>query len=185
MVPAADPCGPNALTVPETLRKWFAMIPIETGRDESVIQAILKDVSNGTSLNIACQKRKIAPSTFRDWIESDKALGERYARAKTRQLEFWGEEVLDIATGARRLADAAMLTELDPTKPVIFTDNKIAIMRDRLAADQARWTLAKLMPKQFGDRLAIDMANPEARPPETEEEIAAARQAWIEKRGNA
>lgn len=154
------------------------MIPIETGRDEAVIQEILKDVANGSSLNIACQKRKIAPSTFRDWIENDKALGERYARAKNRQLEFWGEEVLDIATGARRLHDAQSIG-------AVFTDNKIAIMRDRLAADQARWTLAKLLPKQFGDRLAIDMANPEARPPETEEEIAAARQAWIDKRGNA
>ena len=161
------------------------MIPIETGRDESVIQAILKDVSNGTSLNIACQRRKVAPSTFRDWMEHDKALDERYARAKSRQLEFVAEEALDIATGARRLEDARALSELNPQQPVIFVDNKIAIMRDKLASDHMKWQLSKLLPKKYGDRVLIDMANPEARPPETEEEIAAARQAWIEKRGNA
>lgn len=153
------------------------MIPIETGRNEALIAEILKDVANGSSLNIACQKRKIVPATFRDWIEGDASLAQRYARAKNRQLEYWGEEVLDIASGARRLADAAAIG-------AVFSDNKTAIMRDRLAAEQARWTLSKLMPKQYGDRVAIDMANPDQRPPETEEEIAAARQAWIDRRGN-
>lgn len=153
------------------------MIPIETGRDEAVINEILTDVANGSSLNIACQKRKIVPATFRDWIEGDAALAQRYARAKNRQLEYWGEEVLDIATGARRLADAAAIG-------AVFSDDKTAIMRDRLAADQARWTLSKLLPKQYGDRVFLDTSEQDVRPPLTPEEIKAAQQAFIEKRGN-
>lgn len=169
--------GTSALTVPETLGSGSTMIPIETGRDEALINEILTDVANGSSLNIACQKRKLRPAQFRDWMEGDVALREAYARAKNRQLEFWSEEVLDIASGARRLADAAAIN-------AVFTDDKIAIMRDRLAADQARWTLSKLLPKTFGDRVFIDTADQEARPPLTQDEIEAARNAFIEQRGN-
>lgn len=97
----------------------------------------------------ACEKVGVAYSNFMRWVAADGELLDSYARARQDLLEGIAQQIVDITDAqVERAPDG----RYDPT----------ALQKQRLQVDTRKWLLSKLLPKQYGDRLALagDAENP-------------------------
>jgi hypothetical protein len=120
-------------------------LPI-TDFDPEIVDTLLWRMEHGETLRQICQTEGFpsAPAVI-GWVHEDPAgFGERYARARDRQLEAWADEI--VAT-----ADAAVA---DP----------MSANGRRLAVDVRKWLLARLKPEKYGDRIDARLANPDGTP---------------------
>jgi len=157
----------------------MAMTPAVTGRptvyDAEKVQLVLDLVESGMSLTIACEEAGLKRSTFNLWVREDRdGLSAKYACAKTEQLDVMSDNVNDVASGARRLRDAKILN-------VVFADNMTAVARDRGTVDAYKFTLAKNLPKKYGDRYIVPPSEIPVLIPVTDDEITAAQKQFDEK----
>lgn len=130
-------------------------VPKPNGRpstfDEAKAKAICDMIVDGTSLRSACASVGLPPSTFLRWCDDHPELGEQYAKHRRLQAELLAAELLEIAD--------------DKSNDVIVTEDgrKIAntefISRSRLRVDTRKWILSKMLPKVYGDKLAIGGAD--------------------------
>lgn len=78
-------------------------------------------------------------SNFHRWMrgdgETEKALRSQYEDAKEEQVEFLGEEILEISDGEMK--------------------GKADVQHARLKIDSRKWLMGKLKPRKFGDRMAL------------------------------
>lgn len=102
---------------------------------QAAIQRICREIASGKSL------RKVlkAPSmptraTFMDLLREDAQLSDQYARARREGIEAHIDQIVD-------LADTAT------------AENAQAV---RLKLDTRKWLASKLVPKVYGDRLALE-----------------------------
>jgi hypothetical protein len=87
-----------------------------------------------------------------DWVDSSPELAERYARAKQLQAELLAAEIVAIADESEVVAQyqgEQVKLDLSPT----------AIQRNRLRVDARKWVAAKLLPKVYGDKIAVGGAD--------------------------
>lgn len=131
--------------------------PSDYSSDKAAL--ICERIANGQSVReIARGEGMPAMSTIFRWLSEHKAFQEQYARAKEAQAEYLAEELLDIVDDAsndwmeRQGADGS-------THEVVNGEH---IQRSRLRADTRKWLLSKLLPKKYGDKLALggDPGNP-------------------------
>lgn len=80
------------------------------------------------------------------WVSQDEELAERYARAKRLQAELLAAELIEIADEEPGTTDNG------------GTDSG-RVADKRLRVDTRKWILAKLLPKVYGDKLAIGGAD--------------------------
>lgn len=125
-------------------------------KKEEAVTAICKRVAQGESLvSILRQKDKTLPSytTFYEWVNDDKTIADRYARARDERAELLFEEILQIA---------------DETESDIYKSDGVekvnheAINRSKLRVDARKWVLAKMNNGKYGDKLDIDQKNTHA-----------------------
>jgi hypothetical protein len=112
---------------------------------------ILAHLMLGRSLRSWCalttaEAPKPSISTVLSWVlpEND-PQGERakqYARAREVGLEIRAEEIIDIAD------------RVDAKQGEM--DDAVQVHRDKLRTDNRKWELSKLLPKKYGDRLALE-----------------------------
>lgn len=132
-------------------------VPTGTREAVSFVDEICSRVSGGETLNKVCADLKDwgcpAPSTFRLWITKDepKGIAAQYARAREMQWEHWGDAIIDDSEKCRM----GEVTETDASGAVIKVKTGDAIERARLAIDVKKWLLSKLVPKRYGDRVAL------------------------------
>jgi hypothetical protein len=122
----------------------------QTNRDFDA--EVLSRMAEGESLRHICSDLKAfgcpAASTFCGRVIDDKSFAERYARARELQCEAWADEI-------REESHKCRFGEIETTKP----DGGVEIRkvdcvdRSRLAVDALKWTLAKLHPKKYGDKV--------------------------------
>ena len=115
--------------------------------DHAVANEILARISEGESLLSVCDSPHIpAHSTVCGWVVDDReGFADRYARARRLCAERWAHEVLT-------LSDAA---------PIVAPDGRVdsaAVQHQRLRVDSRKWLLSKIVPKIYGDRVALDHA---------------------------
>jgi hypothetical protein len=94
----------------------------------------------GQTLRGACRELGLLPSTFLAWVGRDEdGLRERYARAKDALLDYWSDEIVDVADECLAISDN--------------------VQQARLRVDARKWLLSKLRPEQYGDssKQTIDM----------------------------
>jgi hypothetical protein len=112
------------------------------------IDEILARVTKGESIVKICGKDRddFTPSTaaWYKWLDGDKDLVDRYARACEARAEYLFEQILDISD--------------DGTNDMIGTEdgeriNSDHIQRSKLRVDSRKWMLARLQPKKYGDRI--------------------------------
>lgn len=110
----------------------------------------------------------INPSTFYRWLQSDKELCERYARARESQAQVMADEITQIADNTQ---EGVIVTE----KADGSTETKRADMLEhrKLRIESRKWLAAKLLPKTYGDR--VDLAHSGEIAVSLAESIAAAR----------
>lgn len=112
---------------------------------------ICERMAEGESLRSICQADDMPnrATVFR-WLASNKEFSDQYARACEARAEFLFDDMLDIAD------ETGFDTLISETGPRANTE---WISRSRLRVDTRKWMLAKLVPKRFGDKLAIGGAD--------------------------
>lgn len=124
---------------------------------------------HGKSLRQACQASNVAPGTFIDWVNKDKELAERYARAREDLIDHIADETMMIADEEHREHE---VFEYDDEGNVIRDENgepakvmkliPVDVQRSRLRVDTRKWLLSKLAPKKYGEKITHsgDAENP-------------------------
>lgn len=74
--------------------------------------------------------------TFLGWVQTVEELSDHYARSRMTGLDVLADELQDIADDSG--GDA------------------VAVNHARLRVDTRKWVLSKLVPKKYGDRIAVD-----------------------------
>lgn len=105
--------------------------------DAAKADAILELMREGLSLRKAAKAQEVTPSVFLRWVENDKQLEEQYAQARARMLDVQAEELEAIGEAAAKAKSATRVAGL------------------RLQSDNRKWLLSKLMPKRYGEKVAI------------------------------
>lgn len=102
---------------------------------EEVAAEIMRRISAGESLVSICRDERMpCRDTVYDWLDSDAAFSDRYARARERQAHAIAEQAVEDAQAAS-----------DP-------------QLGRLAFDARKWFAAKVAPKVYGDKQQVEHA---------------------------
>lgn len=114
-----------------------------------VVEEVIPRVANGETLSaIFREKGEAFPpiATFRNWVTEDvNGLAARYARARENQSESWADSILEISD--------------ETSRDTIEDDNGYEkcnhewISRSRLKVDTRKWLMAKLHPRQYGEKV--------------------------------
>ena len=120
---------------------------------------VLARMAEGESLRSICADLKDfgCPSASRfvqrvvfAETEPDKEFAKRYARARELQCEAWADEIRE---ESRKCRPGETVTEKGDGSVEVKRGD--CVERSRLAVDALKWTLAKLHPKKYGDKLAV------------------------------
>lgn len=113
---------------------------------------ICQRLAEGESLNMICKELKnVKKSTVIGWVldPANKEFSEQYARARLVQAWGYADDIIEIADDDR--GDFRTMFKRDGTEHTkIDLDN---INRSRLMVDSRKWVLAKILPKDFGDKV--------------------------------
>jgi hypothetical protein len=98
---------------------------------ERLLIAVFTRMKSGQSLMQACAAENVPESTIRLWADKDEDTSAEYARARGALIDSHVNDLLGIAD-----------TEPDAA-------------RARVQIDTRKWIMSKLMPKRFGDKVAV------------------------------
>ena len=105
---------------------------------DEMAENICEKIANGRSLRSICAEDGMpTTSTVCKWLIENKEFSEQYARARTRQADYFFEEIVEIADSVE--ADSA------------------AVMKARLQVDARKWAASKIAPKKYGDKTELDV----------------------------
>lgn len=129
-----------------------------TGRPSDYTQEmadlICTRIADGESVRAICADPDMPSkaAVFR-WLAAHEGFRDQYARAKEAQLEHMADELLDIADDGTNDWVERRNSDGEVTGYVV---NGEAVQRSKLRADTRKWLLSKLIPKKYGDRVALD-----------------------------
>jgi hypothetical protein len=114
---------------------------------EEIFEQICERMAGGEWLRKICDNDPEMPSrqTFLRWIEKDTGRQEKYARASRAMVDYWAEELLDIANETEK---DTIIDEKGRRKC-----NHEWVANKRLHADNLKFLMSKIYPKRYGDRL--------------------------------
>jgi hypothetical protein len=117
-----------------------------------IADRILTAISEGDSLATALKREGINPRNFAKWL-SVKDYRDRYMDARKIQAEMMAHEILTIADDVSR-------------DRIVESDGRVrfdmaSVNRARLRIDTRKFILAKVLPKIYGDRIALTDADGE------------------------
>jgi hypothetical protein len=116
---------------------------------EELVEEICLRISFGEGLVKICKDEHIpSRSTVMRWLLNNKEFQDKYAQAREAQADYLLEELLDIA-------DDKSGDTYEDAKGNIKVDHE-NINRSRLRVDTRKWVIAKLAPKKYGDKVALD-----------------------------
>lgn len=99
-------------------------------------------------------------TTIFRWLVSKPLFREQYALAKEAGAEVLADELIAIADDGSN--DYMLRTGRDGSEAWVL--NGEHVQRSKLRVDTRKWVLAKLLPKKYGDRVAIEDAVPDDLP---------------------
>jgi hypothetical protein len=120
---------------------------------QEVADAVCKSLSEGLSLRKSAAAAGIDPSTVLRWEDAFPEFAQQYARARLAGYKLLADEIIEISDDA---SGDVIETEHGPKVDSEF------VARSRLRVDSRKWMLSKMLPKVYGDKLAIggDPENP-------------------------
>jgi len=117
--------------------------------DEKATEICLR-IAEGESLRQVCRDDDMpARQTVFRWLEAEPGFRDQYRRAREMLLEYWAEEIVDIA-------DDTTLDTVTRTTPqgreyeAIDHEN---IQRSKLRVHTRQWLMSKLAPRKYGDKV--------------------------------
>lgn len=122
-----------------------------TGRPTKFTQeladTICSRIAEGESLRSICRGDTVPHiGTILRWVAENSVFREQYEVAMAQRAESMFEEILEIADETKRDTIATENGE----KP-----NAEWISRSRLRVDARKWMLSKMLPKKYGDKMAL------------------------------
>jgi hypothetical protein len=104
-------------------------------------------MAQGESLRSICRSDGMPAlgSVFR-WVADDLRFREQYEAAMAQRAEGLFEEILEIADSS--VGDTTVVDGVSKS-------NFEVVARSRLRVDARKWMLSKMLPKKYGDKLAI------------------------------
>jgi hypothetical protein len=112
-------------------------------------ELILSELAEGKSLKRICLEHEGLPSpkTVREWVAKNiDGFRDKYAIAKEEMLEAWADDLVEIADESKH--------DTVQTETGDHPDNEW-INRSRLRVDTRKWVMSKLLPKRYGDKIAV------------------------------
>lgn len=118
----------------------------------AICEQITALLAEGKSLREICAEPGMpSRSTVHSWVANDvQGFAAKYAAAKAVGMDQIADEILAIADDSSR--------DTIRTESGERPDNEW-IARSKLRVDSRKWLLAKLAPKKYGERQAIDISN--------------------------
>lgn len=128
---------------------------VKEHRDKRHFDPVIGDIiceamTRGESLSKVLVRVKVSPGLFYKWL-SEPTFREDYASARKVQAEIMATEIIQIAD------DASNDTFVDSDGQVRADHAMVA--RARLRVDTRKWILSKVLPKVYGDRIALTDAD--------------------------
>lgn len=120
--------------------------------NETAAKAICERLADGESLRGICGDAGMPKeSTVRGWVVDDVAgFAARYTRARDIGYERLAEEIIAIAD-TPKIGIKTKTNEKGETE----TQEGDMIEHRRLQVDARKWMLAKMLPKRYGDKVAV------------------------------
>jgi hypothetical protein len=141
-----------------------------SGFTQATADEICRRLAEGESLRSICRDAQMPNrQTVFDWLDARPEFAGQYARARQRQFELWGDDILDIADDGSN----DFLDRVNRSGVVQRVFNREHVERSRLRVDSRKWLLSKLLPKKYGrlgERLDARQGSDDASP-ETKREL--------------
>jgi hypothetical protein len=118
----------------------------------SLVAKVCARLERGESLLKACDAESVKAPTFMDWMRDDPVLAEQYTRAREAGLHLMAQQIIEIS-------DEQQVEARYQGEDVKLDLSATAVARNRLRVDARKWLLSKMMPKVYGDKLAIGGAD--------------------------
>jgi hypothetical protein len=148
---------------PDKNREASQSRPRKTGRpalySKEKSDLICKLIASGQPLTKICSLENMpCMSTVMNWLWQDSLhredFLERYTRAREQQAEILADQIISIADDDSE--DAIFVDGKDGTGLTAFPKaNREFIQRSHLRVEARKWVAAKLLPKKYGDKLAL------------------------------
>ena len=129
---------------------------------ERIAAVLCARIAGGDSLRSICREPGM-PSfqTVLRWAhENREGFRERYVLATDFRAQALAEELLEIADAARNVATGAPGTG----------EATARVQAEKLRVDARKWILARMAPKRYGDRVALEHTGADGGPIQTEGE---------------
>lgn len=110
-------------------------------------EGICAEIVDGIPIRAICKKYKIDVRTLFRWLERDEMFRQQYARAREIQAEVIADEIVAISD------DGSNDTYTDGDGQV--RTNFDVVQRSRLRVDARKWVASKLLPKKYGEKVAL------------------------------
>jgi hypothetical protein len=85
--------------------------------------------------------------TILRWADANENFSQQYAQARARGYQLLADEIIEISDDSSR---DIVETEEGPVT------NAEVVARSRLRVDTRKWMLSKMLPKVYGDKLALE-----------------------------
>jgi len=159
--PDEDPYRPKltpqkaTLDMPEQIPLFPRRQGGQTTYDDALANAICDRIASGEGLKEICDTKNRTIGTVLHWVVYDRnGFAEKYAKACMARAMIWAEEIQTICDDGRN--DWMERNGKDSPGWLINGEH---VARSRLRVDTRKWFLSKLLPKVFGDRIALTGAD--------------------------
>lgn len=109
----------------------------------------------GESLRAICRDESMpGERTVFTWLNKSPEFRQQYAHARELQSELMLDDIRDIADDGTNDWMEKLNRDGEPTG--FYLLNKEAVMRSKLRVEVRQWIMARMAPKRFGDKLAME-----------------------------
>jgi len=108
-------------------------------------------LAEGETLRSICRDEAMPTrSTITEWVVNDReGFSDQYARARDMQLEYWSDEIIEIADDAHN--DWMERNGGEDNQSWIVNGEHVS--RSKLRSDNRKWLLSKLKPERYGEKV--------------------------------
>ncbi len=129
--------------------------------DNEVFEGILARMAMGETLALICAEGGMPKTTtVWRWKERDDDRRNAYARAREDQQQAWADQIVEIADDGTN--DYVEKVRKDGSKDMAY--DREHVDRSKLRIETRKWLMARLSPKSFGDKTALELSGKDGAP---------------------
>jgi hypothetical protein len=118
----------------------------------AIVGKVCARMEEGESLRKSCEAEGVKDPTFLDWVKADESFAEQYARAREAGLHCMAQQIIEIS-------DEQEIEARYNGEDMKLEMSSVAVQRNKLRVDSRKWLLSKMLPKVYGEKLAIGGAD--------------------------